>query len=168
MSKDGKSYRADPYFLSETFKAIHLIRCSCKKSRILLYALEVAVHTCLFLLGLSNQHTHTIFFLCIKKGQQMIGACNHGKVISVARPWHIDVPHVVIMDKLEVINFATEAADSFCINPCESRFSETLLGVSQMRVQSYNLFLKSPNHTKLLNINILQVWHTFCCIRTSA
>ena len=47
-------------------------------------------------------------------------------------------------------------------------FSGTLLGVSQMRVQSYNLFLKYPNHTKLLNINALQFWHAFCRLRTLA
>ena len=37
-----------------------------------------------------------------------------------------------------------------------------LLGVSQLRVQSYNIILNSPNLPKTLVINHLTVWHTFC------
>ena len=39
---------------------------------------------------------------------------------------------------------------------------EAPLGVSQMRVQSYNLFLKSPNHVIELIISALRFWHNFC------
>ena len=38
-----------------------------------------------------------------------------------------------------------------------------LLGVSQMRVQSYNIFLKSPNPIKVLVFSKLTVWYDFCC-----
>ena len=36
------------------------------------------------------------------------------------------------------------------------------LGVSQMRVQSYNIYLKSPNPINVLIISSLTVWHDFC------
>ena len=45
---------------------------------------------------------------------------------------------------------------------------EAPLGVSQMRVQSYNIFLKSPNRVNLLITNMLSDWHAFCCFWTLA
>ena len=36
------------------------------------------------------------------------------------------------------------------------------LGVSQMWVQSYNIYLKSPNLINVLIINNLSFWHDFC------
>ena len=38
-----------------------------------------------------------------------------------------------------------------------------LLGVSQMRAQSYNSFSKSPNPINTLIISKLTVWHISCC-----
>ena len=38
-----------------------------------------------------------------------------------------------------------------------------LLGVSLWAVQSYNIFLKSPNLIKVLVISRLTVWYAFCC-----
>ena len=51
--------------------------------------------------------------------QQMVRACNHGKVITIAWPRHIDVPHVVIIDELKIIFSVTKATDTFDVPPCK-------------------------------------------------
>ena len=42
------------------------------------------------------------------------------------------------------------------------------MGVSHLRLQSYNNYFKSANRLNHLNISILDFWHTFCCFLTLA